>query len=233
MIRICFLLTILTGSVSGFLASTKSPRNYLSSTETFLFDKLFEEEGMLGKGITVGKVQVCLRSSDRSATSIFGLLEDHADLDSDANEDLSRMANDVCLDLMRKSDDWVSACSSGKWFSEKDGGKAEGYYNELANEIATKFEKEYLPDEDDENVGGPTLIVVSLVLEIQGDSTKFEGAGYSFAQTKEILASIASDCLIDDGYCINAVEALWTPSDRKEVLAKNDIIIDFPELIDL
>jgi hypothetical protein len=141
MIRICFLLTILTGSVSGFLASTKSPRNYLSSTETFLFDKLFEEEGMLGKGITVGKVQVCLRSSDRSATSIFGLLEDHADLDSDANEDLSRMANDVCLDLMRKSDDWVSACSSGKWFSEKDGGKAEGYYNELANEIATKFEK--------------------------------------------------------------------------------------------
>ena len=96
---------------------------------------------MLGKGITVGKVQVCLRTSDRSATSIFGLLEDHADLDSDANEDLSRMANDVCLDLMRKSDDWVSACSAGKWFSEKDAGKAEGYYNELANEIATKFEK--------------------------------------------------------------------------------------------
>ena len=96
---------------------------------------------MLGKGITVGKVQVCLRSSDRSATSIFGLLEDHADLDSDANEDLSRMANDVCLDLMRKSDDWVSACSTSKWFSGNDAAKAEGYYNELANEIATKFEK--------------------------------------------------------------------------------------------
>jgi uncharacterized membrane protein len=47
------------------------------------------------------------------------------------------------------------------------------------------------------------------------------------------LASIASDVLIDDGYCINAVEALWTPSERKEVLAKNDIIIDFPELVDL
>ena len=96
---------------------------------------------MLGKGITVGKVQVCLRANDRSSSSIFGLLEDHADLDSDANEDLSRMANDVCLDLVRKSDDWVSACSSGKWFSGKDAGKAEGYYNEIANEIATKFEK--------------------------------------------------------------------------------------------
>jgi hypothetical protein len=32
--------------------------------------------------------------------------------------------------------------------------------------------QEYLPDEDDEEVGGPTLVVVSLVLEIQGDSTK-------------------------------------------------------------
>ena len=106
-----------------------------------MFDKLFEEEGMLGKGITVGKVQVCLRSPDRGARSIFGLLEDHADLNSNDNEDLARTANDVCLDLIRKSDDWVSACSSSKWFSGKDAGKAEGYYNELANDVATKFEK--------------------------------------------------------------------------------------------
>lgn len=61
----------------------------------------------------------------------------------------------------------------------------------------------------------------------------FEGAGYSISQTKEVLASIASDCLVDDGYCVNAVEVFWTPSDRNEVLVKNDIILDFPELIDL
>jgi len=141
MIRFCFLLTILTTSVEAFLASTGSSRNGSSLTQTFMFDKLFEEEGMLGKGITVGKVQVCLRSPDRGARSIFGLLEDHADLNSNDNEDLARMANDVCLDLIRKSDDWVSACSSSKWFSGKDAGKAEGYYNELANDVATKFEK--------------------------------------------------------------------------------------------
>jgi hypothetical protein len=62
---------------------------------------------------------------------------------------------------------------------------------------------------------------------------RFDGAGYSIGQTKEVLASIASDCLIDDGYCVNAFEALWTPSDRKEVLSKNDITLDFPELIDV
>jgi uncharacterized membrane protein len=62
---------------------------------------------------------------------------------------------------------------------------------------------------------------------------RFDGAGYSLVQTKEILASIASDCLVDDGYCVNAVEVLWTPGDKDEVLLKNDMIIDFPELIDL
>jgi Protein of unknown function (DUF1517) len=110
-------------------------------SQHFLFDKIFEEEGMLGKGITVGKISVALRSSDRSDTSIFGLLESHASDDSDANEDLARMANNVCLDLMRKSDDWVAACSTSKWFSGNDSGKAESYYNDLANNEAVKFEK--------------------------------------------------------------------------------------------
>ncbi|VEU36055.1 unnamed protein product [Pseudo-nitzschia multistriata] len=142
MIRSGFFLALFTSSASAFMAPTKSTRSYGSSTQTFLFDKMFEEEGMLGKGITVGSVQVALRSNDRASdTSIFGLLEDHSNLDSDANEDLARMANDVCLDLMRKSDDWVAACSTSKWFSQNDAGKAESYYNELANNIATKFDK--------------------------------------------------------------------------------------------
>ncbi len=77
------------------------------------------------------------------------------------------------------------------------------------------------------------MVVVSLILEIQGDSTKFDGAGYSVAGTKEVLASIASDCLVDDGYCLNAVEVFWTPGEPKEVLTRADMILDFPELIDV
>jgi uncharacterized membrane protein len=63
--------------------------------------------------------------------------------------------------------------------------------------------------------------------------SSFDGAGYSISKTKEVLASIAGDCLVDDGYCVNAVEVLWTPSDRNEVLSKNDVVLDFPELIDV
>ena len=51
--------------------------------------------------------------------------------------------------------------------------------------------------------------------------------------TQDVLNSIASDCLVDGGYCLNAAEVFWTPGDRDEVLTKTDVIIDFPELVDL
>jgi len=48
-----------------------------------------------------------------------------------------------------------------------------------------------------------------------------------------VLSSIASDVLVDGGNVVNAVELFWTPSERNEVLTKEDVIVDFPELIDL
>lgn len=62
---------------------------------------------------------------------------------------------------------------------------------------------------------------------------RFEGAGFSFAGTKDVLTSVASDSMVEDGGCINAVELFWTPSAREEVLGAKDMILDFPELIDL
>ena len=105
------------------------------------FGKVFEESGPLGKGITVGKVQVCLNSKDRSPTSITSVLESKAKSTGDSPQALSRLANEVSLALLRKSDDWMSACSSSEWFSEKDGGKAEALFNDWANREAAKFEK--------------------------------------------------------------------------------------------
>jgi uncharacterized membrane protein len=39
--------------------------------------------------------------------------------------------------------------------------------------------------------------------------------------------------MVEEGDNVNAVEIFWTPSDPEEVLSKNDMIIDFPELIDM
>ena len=109
----------------------------------FLFDKMFEEEGPLGKGITVGKVSVALISEDRGKDSIFGLLEDNARWIADDDEagSLSDLAHEVCLSLLRKQSSWTAASSASQWFSADDNGKAEAKYNEWANAEATKFEK--------------------------------------------------------------------------------------------
>ena len=108
-----------------------------------IFGKLFEEKnGPLGKGITVGKVQVALSIQDRqSPFSIFKLIAQSTRNVGDSNRELSRMAHEVCVTLLRNSDKWVGACSSSQWFSQKDGGKAENLFNEWVNREATKFEK--------------------------------------------------------------------------------------------
>ena len=62
---------------------------------------------------------------------------------------------------------------------------------------------------------------------------RFDGAGFSFQGTKDVLSSIASDAAVEDGECINAVELFWTPSDREEILFAPDMYLDFPEMITL
>jgi len=199
----------------------------------FELNKIFEESGSLGKGITVGKVQVALSTSDRSSSSIMGILAEVARNTSNDSPALAKLSEDVCLALLRKSDEWLGACSDSKWFNQKDYGKAESQFNEWSNREAAKFEKEYIPDAGgDDKAGGPTIVVVSLIIEIQGDATKFDGAGYSIGGTRDVLSSISSDCRVDQGYCLNAAEVFWTPSDYEEVLTRNEVVLDFPELID-
>jgi uncharacterized membrane protein len=62
---------------------------------------------------------------------------------------------------------------------------------------------------------------------------RFDGAGFSMSGTKDVLNSIASDCMVDYGQVTRAVEVFWTPGDRKEVLTPTDLIVDFPELVTL
>jgi hypothetical protein len=129
--------------------------------------------------------------------------------------------------------------------------------------VCTICIQEYIPDSDSGKLkGGSTIAVISLVIEIQGDETKyvsqcighlfcypnrnisrftrsnrllcsFVGAGFSIAKTKDVLSSIASDCLVDGGQCVNAVEVFWTPGEPNEVLSSRDVVLDFPEIIDL
>lgn len=208
--------------------SLKSDGSHL--TPLALFDKLFEEEGPLGKGITVGKVQIALLTSDRSRSSIFGVVKDAvAEHSVGTSYDLACLAQKVCLALLRRKDSWTAASSHSQWFKEEDSGRAESTFNNWVNGETVKFEKEYPASVGDQ--GGATSVVVSLIIELVGDQTQFDGAGFSLQQTEEVLQSIASDVLVEDGDCVNAVEVFWTPGDASETLTNTDLLVDFPELI--
>jgi len=48
-----------------------------------------------------------------------------------------------------------------------------------------------------------------------------------------VLSSLASDCMVEEGECVNAVEVFWTPSETDELLSQSEMYMDFPELVDL
>jgi uncharacterized membrane protein len=39
--------------------------------------------------------------------------------------------------------------------------------------------------------------------------------------------------MVSSGDCMNACEVFWSPSERNEIVTSRDLILDFPELIDL
>lgn len=71
------------------------------------------------------------------------------------------------------------------------------------------------------------MAVVTLVLAIDGDSTKIPRIG-GIADVEDALRKIASDSKMDD--CLQSVEILWTPDERSETLTLQDVIADYPTL---
>ena len=101
-VRFVVVILLISASTSVW-CFTSHPRTTTPTPALNLFDKIFEEEGPLGKGITVGKVQVALSSPDRGKGSIFSMLEDNARWSEDDNDasTLADIAHDVCLTLLR------------------------------------------------------------------------------------------------------------------------------------
>ena len=73
-----------------------------------------------------------------------------------------------------------------------------------------------------------TLAVVTLVLCIEGDSTKIPSIIRSTSDLQNALSRISSDVVVDS--CLQGAEILWTPQDRMETLSMQDVIADYPNL---
>ena len=196
-----------------------------------------EESGSLGTGATLVKLQVALDSNWAESGNIMQTLSDLAARRGTINgrSEISSLLSDVSIALLRKQPYWNAASISGERFGSAT--KVEPAFQKLAIQERTKFENEVTPmllDQYKANASKPqpTQAIVSLIVAIRGKSDALQKK-ISPADVVNALQSLASEALTDEGENILAVEVLWTPSERGEILSERDMIADYPELIRL
>jgi len=193
----------------------------------------------LGPGTSVAQLSVALEVPDRdSPNSILGVLNRLAQTaKTDTRVGVQNLSSQVALELLRRRSSIVSANSSFKHFNERN--KALRDFQSRSVKERSKFENENtskyggvdygFSQGANPNVasGKATMAVVTLVLAIDGDSTKLPKIN-SLGDVEEALRRIASDSKVDD--CLQGAEILWTPEDREESLSLRDVVADYPEL---
>eukprot|EP00429_Kryptoperidinium_foliaceum_P116693 CAMPEP_0176315216 /NCGR_PEP_ID=MMETSP0121_2-20121125/68083_1 /TAXON_ID=160619 /ORGANISM="Kryptoperidinium foliaceum, Strain CCMP 1326" /LENGTH=444 /DNA_ID=CAMNT_0017657349 /DNA_START=94 /DNA_END=1428 /DNA_ORIENTATION=+ len=196
----------------------------------------------LGSGTSVVLLSVALEVPNRDdPSSILNVLNRLSRTsNTDSRVGIQNLTSQVALELLRRRSSIVSASSYYQHY--QDSTKAGRDYESKAIKERSKFEKETVskyggvdyssgksPSSSSLAVDGKaTMAVVTLVLAIDGDSTKISRNINSISDVEEALRRIASDAKVDD--CLQSVEILWTPEDRGETLSFRDVLADYPEL---
>lgn len=192
----------------------------------------------LGPGTSVAQVTVALqvpqRDDPNSILSVLRKLSQTAKTNKRLG--IQQLTSQVALEVLRRKSSIVSASSSYKHY--RNSSKAQQDYQAKAIRERSKFETETVSkfggvdysskiQSTSSNNDNATMAVVTLLLEIQGDSTSLPRIS-SLSDAEEALRTIASDSLVSD--CLQSVEILWTPEDRSETLSLRDVVADYPEL---
>ena len=182
------------------------------------------------RNVNMIQVQVGLLASAKSLQDDLRSLAASSDTSSSAG--LQRMLQETTLALLRQPDLWVyaNAESGSVPFSS-----AESTFNRLSMNERSKLDAELTS-----NVGGQRMsdtsssageadatnefIVVTLLVASTA-SAKLAGAdtGEDLRQTLRILGSTASTELM-------ALEVIWQPEGRGDVLSANDLVTAYPNL---
>jgi uncharacterized membrane protein len=192
----------------------------------------------LGPGASVAQVSVALEVPDRddrnSILSVLGRLANTARTDTRVG--IQNLTSQVALELLRRKSSIVSASTSYKHYSNRD--QALRDFNKRSIQERSKFESETISNFGGldfgsggrgatEGSGKATMAVVTLLINIDGDSTKLPQIRSS-SDVEEALRKIAADSKVES--CLQGAEILWTPEDRIETLSPRDVASDYPEL---
>jgi uncharacterized membrane protein len=193
----------------------------------------------LGTGTTVAQISVALQVPNRDDQgSILSVLNRMASSsNTNKRSGLQNLTSQVALELLRRKSNIVSASTSYDHYRDRT--RAEQAFGQRAIRERSKFEQETFnrfrgsdwsnprQASRDEASDKATVAVVTLLIEIDGDSTKLPRVS-SLANVEEALQKIASDARVGD--CLQSAEILWTPEDRAESLSLRDVVADYPEL---
>jgi uncharacterized membrane protein len=208
-----------------------------ASTFSDVFDSA---TSVLGSGSSVVKLSVALDVPNRDdRDSILSVLDRLAQTaKTDSRVGIQNLTSQVALELLRRRSSISSASTSYKHY--RDSQKASRDFQSKSVQERSKFEREGVSKfggvdysrEGSSKIAGKgdgkaTMAVVTLILNIDGDSTKVPKIN-SLSDVEEALRKIASDSKVDD--CLQSAEILWTPEDRSESLSLGDVVADYPEL---
>jgi uncharacterized membrane protein len=193
----------------------------------------------LGPGTSVVQVSVALQVPNRDdPNSILSVLERLSrSAKTDSRVGIQNLSSQVAVELLRRKSSISAAATRYKHFQTRE--QAQRDFNQRSVQERSKFEQEtvskyggvdYSSQQQRAGSDGSaaTMAVVTLVLAIDGDSTKV-GKVQSIASVEEALRMIAADAKVDD--CLQSLEILWTPEDHSENLSERDIVADYPELL--
>jgi len=204
-------------------------------------DGLMASTDAFGSGTTVAQISVALEVPNRDdRSSILAALDRISrTARTDSRVGIQNLTSQVALELLRRKSSIVSAQTNYKHFGNND--KAQREFNSRSTKERSKFEQEtvskyggvdyslQLGKSGREPSDNPkaTMAVVTLVMAVDGDSTKLPKVG-SIRDVEEALRKIATDAKVDN--CLQSAEILWTPEDRSESLSVRDVVADYPEL---
>lgn len=172
----------------------------------------FEDGGALGDGASIVKLQVSL---DADWSKDGNIMQTMADLAArkgiiSGRSDISSLLSEASVALLRRQNDWSAVSFDTQEFRRGESDRAEPAFQRLAIQERTKFEKESMPGAAirSTSIGyTPTQAVVSLVVAIRGRSDTLKKKMLSSRNdVREVLQTLASEALTDEGDNVMAVE---------------------------
>jgi len=170
-------------------------------------------------------VQVACYCPDRQ-NSLYGKLNGIArTADTNSYEGLQSLVSDTCLAILRSSNDWLA----GRTESETAGllrNDVDESYNRLVVKERAKWEVEQRALTRSAP-GQPTYMVATLVVLLREAQPLAPISGT--ADLRESLQALAAAVSVEDN--LIAAEVLWTPEETNDVMDRDELFLNFPELV--